>query len=250
MLRGQHTMCHSERSEESAPPLSRSSLRLPLKVAAQIPRLTAPSGTSRAQLGRRRLGMKLSLVSILALVAGCARPTAPVKSFVEEPFPENLSDWRLFVRSGGTVRPNQGVLPYDLNTPLFSDYASKYRFVWMPPGTAAQFREDQVFDFPVGTILVKTFAFPAKRASDKNDKNKAQRIETRLLVHAKSGWVGLLYVWNQKQSEATLQLAADPVAISYSDASGKNHYFTYFLPNANESKQPHTTHPRLFPIGP
>ncbi len=242
-------MCHSERSEESAPPLLRSLLCLPLKVAVQIPRLTTPSHMSRAQLGRRRLGMTLS-IGLLTFLAGCARSTAPVKSFVEEPFPENLSDWRLFVRSGGTLRPNQGVLPYDLNTPLFSDYASKYRFVWMPPGTAARYRDDQVFDFPVGTILVKTFAFPAKGASDPHDNNKAQRIETRLLVHAKSGWVGLPYVWNQKQSEATLQLAADPVAISYTDAAGKNHDFTYFIPNANECKQCHENDRVMLPIGP
>ena len=36
--------------------------------------------------------------------------------------------------------PNEGVLPYDLNTALFSDYAAKHRFVWLPPGTSATYR--------------------------------------------------------------------------------------------------------------
>jgi uncharacterized repeat protein (TIGR03806 family) len=182
----------------------------------------------------------------LVLLAGCARSNNPVRSFVEEPFPEKLSDWHLFVSRGGALQPNQGVLPYDLNTPLFSDYAAKYRFVWMPPGTAAQYRPDQVFDFPVGTVLAKTFAFSAGAAG----MTKERLIETRLLVRGKAGWVGLPYVWNDKQTEAKLDLAADPVAISYSDAAGKKHDFTYFIPNANECKQCHESDRVMLPIGP
>ena len=149
----------------------------------------------------------------------------------------------MFIGHAGALHPNHGVLPYDLNTPLFSDYAAKYRFVWMPPGTAAQYREDQVFDFPVGTILAKTFAFPGNGGGN-------QLIETRLLVHARSGWVGLPYVWNKSQTEAQLQLAPDPVAISYSDARDQRHEFTYFIPNANECKQCHETARVMLPIGP
>ena len=217
---------------------------LPLKLTRLIPGATAAEARVGAHFRRCRLGTTLSLAStVLLLIAGCGRATAPVKSFTEEPFPENLSDWHLFVSDA--LKPNRGVLPYDLNTPLFSDYASKYRYVWMPPGTSAQYRADQLFDFPVGTIFAKTFAFPA------DGKNHKERwIETRLLVHAKSGWVGLPYVWNRKQTEARLQLAADPVAIRYTDASGKSRQFTYFIPNANECKQCHENDRVMLPIGP
>jgi uncharacterized repeat protein (TIGR03806 family) len=183
---------------------------------------------------------------VMALLAGCARATAPVKSFVDDPFPEKLSDWHLFLGRAGIAAPNQGVLPYDLNTPLFSDYASKYRFVWMPPGTAAHYRDDGVFEFPVGTVLIKSFAFPA----DGSGKGNERLIETRLLVHAKKGWVGLPYVWNESQSEAMLDLAPDPVAVGYTDASGKKRDFTYFIPNANECKQCHENSRVMLPIGP
>ena len=185
----------------------------------------------------------LGLVAVITTI-GCSRQ-APVKSFVEEPFPEKLSGWNFFLGHGPQLRPNQGVLPYDLNTPLFSDYAAKYRFVWMPPGTAAQYREDQAFDFPVGTVLIKSFAFP-----DSAEKNHEKLIETRLLVHTRAGWVGLPYVWNEKQTEARLQLVPDPVPISYSDAAGKTHAFTYFIPNANECKQCHENSRVMLPIGP
>jgi uncharacterized repeat protein (TIGR03806 family) len=179
----------------------------------------------------------------LAILAGCKAKPAPVKPFVEEPFPEKLSGWHLFLGLNGTLQPNQGVLPYDLNTPLFSDYAAKHRFVWMPPGTPAQYRDDGVFDFPVGAILAKTFAFPA-------DGGKEKLIETRLLVHAKSGWIGLPYVWNESQTEARLDLVPDPVSVSYADSSGQKHAFTYFIPNANECKQCHENARVMLPIGP
>ena len=222
-----------------------------LNVAEQIPRLTAARRTRWTRFGRRRLGTTLLLgSSFVVLLTGCTRTAAPARSFVEEPFPEKLSAWHLFTARDGALRPNQGVLPYDLNTPLFSDYAAKYRFVWMPPGTVARYRTDQVFDFPVGTVLAKTFAFPAGAAGEIKDKTKERLIETRLLVRGKAGWVGLPYIWNDRQTEANLELAPDPVAISYSDTAGKKHDFTYFIPNANECKQCHENNRVMLPIGP
>lgn len=188
------------------------------------------------------------LALVIGLLAGCRARPEPVRAFLEEPFPEKLSDWRLF-GSGGISRPNARVLPYDLNTPLFSDYASKYRFVWMPPGTSAHYRDDGVFDFPVGAILIKSFAFPAD-GGDSSGRGNEKLVETRLLVHTRTGWVGLPYVWNKDQTEARLDLAPDPVAIRYADASGKQHDFTYFIPNANECKQCHDNARVMQPIGP
>src|SRR4029077_9850314 len=85
-----------------------------------------------------------------------------VRLFLEEPFPKKLSAWHLFAAAAkqGQLTPNPVVLPYDLNTPLFSDYADKYRFVWMPPGSSAEYKDDAAFEFPIGTIFAKSFAFP------------------------------------------------------------------------------------------
>src|SRR5262252_5547615 len=192
----------------------------------------------------RKAALPIVLILLLAL-AGCRRESAGVHPVLTEPFPEKLSQWRLFTASDPTLAPNTGVIPYDLNTPLFSDYASKYRFVWMPAGTSATYREDGVFDFPVGTVLAKSFAFPV-------DGNPAREhlVETRLLVHTGKGWVGLPYIWNESQTEARLDLAPDPVAIHYTDAASKRHEFTYFIPNANECKQCHESNHAMLPIGP
>lgn len=195
---------------------------------------------------RRQILLSLLLTLWLLFTGGCGKLTqTPVQSRLDEPFPEKLSEWHLFVGQAPHLQPNRRVLPYDLNTPLFSDYASKYRFVWMPPGTSAQYREDGPFDFPVGTILVKSFGFPVNVSS-----GPERLIETRLLVHTNKGWVGLPYIWNAKQTEATLELVPDPVAIRYTDSGGVKHEFTYFIPNANECKQCHDNLRTMLPIGP
>jgi uncharacterized repeat protein (TIGR03806 family) len=187
----------------------------------------------------------LALVLLSAAFTGCSKlSNNPVHPFLDEPYPTKLSDWHLFVAHTPRLEPNQRVMPYDLNTPLFSDYASKYRFVWMPPNTSAAYREDSVFDFPVGTILAKSFAFPTE-----NHPEKERLIETRLLVHTKSGWVGLPYIWNESQTEAHLDLAPDPVSIRYTDSAGIKRDFTYFIPNANECKQCHDNNHAMLPIG-
>jgi uncharacterized repeat protein (TIGR03806 family) len=192
----------------------------------------------------RRLSRVILVLSASSMIACCGCSRGPVRSYIEGPFPQKLSEWRLFVSTTPVLKPNKSVVPYDLNTPLFSDYADKYRFVWMPPGTSAQYRKDKPFEFPVGTVLAKTFAFPV------DGQGSEKLIETRLLVHAKNGWVGLPYIWNEQQDEATLQMVPDPVAVKYTDKSGKRHEFTYVIPNANECHECHDNNKVMLPIGP
>ncbi|HEV3279455.1 MAG TPA: SO2930 family diheme c-type cytochrome [Terriglobia bacterium] len=185
----------------------------------------------------------LGLVAVTLLLACCGGERG-VQPHVTPPFPARLSAWRLFTGKPAGLHPNHGVVPYDLNTPLFSDYADKFRFVWMPPGTSAAYRPDGVFDFPVGTILSKTFAF-------RTEPNSPDRlIETRLLVHAKSGWVGLPYVWNRAETEATLDVAADPVPVRFVDDSGHEHSTNYIIPNSNQCKECHAQYKVMAPLGP
>jgi uncharacterized repeat protein (TIGR03806 family) len=181
----------------------------------------------------------------LCLLVGCGRSLHhDVEAHIDAPFPQKLSAWHLFTARSPSLTPNRGVIPYDLNTPLFSDYSDKYRFVWMPPGTSAQYRDDGPFEFPVGTVLAKTFAFPVGAHSTE------KLIETRLLVHSKSGWVALPYVWDEKQTDAALQLVPDPVPVKWTEASGRVHDFTYVIPNANECRECHDNQKVLLPIGP
>jgi uncharacterized repeat protein (TIGR03806 family) len=179
------------------------------------------------------------LLFALAL-ASCNFHGKEVSVFLSEPFPQKLSTWNLYSETRNGLKPNNRVLPYSLRTPLFSDYASKYRFVWMPQGTSAEYRDDTVFEFPVGTILSKSFAFPSGSSE--------RLVETRLLVKTNTGWVALPYIWNDSQTEATLQLVPDPVPVKWSDENG-THDFTYQIPNVNECKECHDNNKTLLPIG-
>jgi uncharacterized repeat protein (TIGR03806 family) len=201
----------------------------------------------RQRIAPRLMGFAFFALACMAGVfSGCNLDFhRDVRLYLEEPFPQKLSAWHLFTVSRGHLTPNARVLPYDLNTPLFSDYADKYRFIWMPPGNSAEYREDVPFEFPVGTIFAKSFAFPAEHQS-----GEERLIETRLLVRTKSAWVPLPYIWNDRQTEATLQLVPNPVAIRYRDAAGRAHNFTYQIPNTNECRECHDNNKSLQPIGP
>jgi hypothetical protein len=50
-------------------------------------------------------------------------------NFKGKSYPEKLSGWGIFEGKLAALKPGQGVVPYGLNTPLYSDYAEKMRFI-------------------------------------------------------------------------------------------------------------------------
>lgn len=156
-----------------------------------------------------------------------------------------LSAYRLFTDEDA-VHPNARVTPYALNTPLFSDYAEKSRFLYLPPGTHAAYRPTGALDLPVGATLVKTFAYPADL---RRPGEKVRLIETRLLIHRRSGWVALTYVWNAERTEARLKRAGARLDVSFVDAHGRPRQVNYHVPNQNQCKECHSLSGRIAPIG-
>ena len=114
-----------------------------------------------------------------------------------------LSDYSLFADPANPLsNANEGII-YDLNTPLFTDDAKKYRFVFVPGEAPAVYRSEDVFDFPVGTVIAKTFTI---QDDLRDDDSPQEIIETRLLIHRKEGWRALPYIWNQAKDDADLTL--------------------------------------------
>ena len=72
--------------------------------------------------------------------------------------PKKLSDFGFFSNMR-LQTPQDGVLPYDLVNPLFTDYTDKLRFIYIPAGGKAEYKENHVFDFPDGSAPIKTFAY-------------------------------------------------------------------------------------------
>jgi uncharacterized repeat protein (TIGR03806 family) len=186
------------------------------------------------------------LTATLALLA-CAPGCGSKSTFRTDEPPEKLSQYGLFVGNGSTQEPVPGVIPYDLNSALFSDYADKFRFVKLPPGTSAEYRDDQAFEFPIGTIIAKTFAYP------KDARNRAlgrRLLETRILKREPQGWTGLPYIWNAQQTEAVLDVAGDMVDVSWTDDQGRERTNNYIIPNSNQCKGCHKLGEEMQPIGP
>ncbi|MGA1196351.1 MAG: SO2930 family diheme c-type cytochrome [Candidatus Latescibacterota bacterium] len=160
--------------------------------------------------------------------------------------PNQLSEYGLFQDTGATQVPMSHVIPYDINTPLFSDYTTKYRFIKIPQNTSATYHATDTFDLPVGTIIAKTFAYP----QDMRDLSKGQRLlETPLLIHRPNGWIGLPYVWNEQQTDATLEIAGETLDVQWTHLDGQTRSNTYMIPNVNQCKQCHDQHGTLKPIG-
>jgi uncharacterized repeat protein (TIGR03806 family) len=159
---------------------------------------------------------------------------------------DKLSDYGFFKGKMSDLTPAEEVMPYQLNMPLFSDYAEKMRFVRLPSGTTASYAPKDVFDFPQGTILIKNFYY----FNDFKDQSKGRFIlETRLLIHQEEGWVAMPYIWNEEQNEAFLEVAGDTKQITWKDEKGKKQVLDYAIPNVNQCKGCHLKAGKMAPIG-
>ena len=205
--------------------------------------------------GSHAAGVVLWCTALLLamLLSGCARTPAEV-TFHGSDNPEHLSEWGLFTVGKGGIAPHTGMVTYELATPLFSDYAQKWRTIWMPKGVHATYDPDRWFDFPVGTIVTKTFYYStpptAATAQDSRTVLKAtpatyqtgvdgldtahvRLIETRLLVKRADGWVALPYVWNADGTDATLERTGADIPLTLDNGSDQQR-FVYSVPNQNQ----------------
>lgn len=116
------------------------------------------------------------------------------------PFPRRLSDSGLFA-STAEHRPAPGVIPYSVNSPLWSDGAHKERFIAVPGTGGITYTASRAWGFPRETVLVKTFALDMQTG----DPATRRRIETRFLTLGDNDeWVGYSYRWNDDQTDAVL----------------------------------------------
>ncbi|HTM23093.1 MAG TPA: SO2930 family diheme c-type cytochrome [Kofleriaceae bacterium] len=165
-----------------------------------------------------------------------------------QPFCTKLSSYRFLSFDGTTQTPSDGVVPFDLNTPLFSDYAFKWRYLYLPPGTSMTYDDTVTFDMPVGAAILKTFWY----AADAREPTVGVRqIETRLLAHREDGWKGITYLWNDEQTEAYAAVAGATVPVSWIDTAGDEQSTSFMVPNANQCKQCHEEEQDVMrPVGP
>lgn len=182
-----------------------------------------------------------------ALVSTSAPPRVNDAVIQSEALPTKLSEFRLLGGAQGRVL-NKGVIPYTLKTPLFSDYAEKFRFAYVPSGTSVDAGDhDGLLGFPVGSVLIKSFGYPADM---RQPTANIRMIETRLLIHRTSGWVTLPYVWDADGQDATLKRAGTRVDVSWVHNDGSKRAISYSVPNVNQCRDCHERAGAITPIGP
>lgn len=121
-------------------------------------------------------------------------------------FPRKLSESGLF-RNVAHHEMEAGVIPYSVNSPLWSDGAIKSRFFAIPADAGEDDKPPKIglagargWNLPDGTVLVKSFALE----TTEGDAGSRRWIETRFLTREQGEWIGYSYEWNADQSDATL----------------------------------------------
>lgn len=137
-----------------------------------------------------------------------------------------LSDYNFFIGDLKNQIPSLNVLPYAPASSLFSDYAHKKRFVWMPVGSKGTYNgDDKVLELPVGAALIKTFYYDNVQPD-----NTTRIVETRVMIRKADGWIFADYVWNTAQTEAYYDLAGSYTPISWKDDNNVIRNVDYRIP--------------------
>jgi uncharacterized repeat protein (TIGR03806 family) len=136
-----------------------------------------------------------------------------------------------------TMEPEGFLVPYAVNSPLWSDGAVKTRYMALPRNTHIHFAAQGEWQFPAGTVFVKTFQLPV----DDTDASVLRRLETRLLVRDTNGYVyGATYKWRADGSDADLVTAGMTEDITIKTATGTRIQH-WFYPGRQDCLTCHTT---------
>lgn len=192
-----------------------------------------------------------SLIIALIIIVSCSKsddseyiqPVAPIVEQPVEPIEESpvtvdlttvpyakLSDYKFFEGDMKDQKPSLNVLPYQPASSLFTDYAHKKRFVWMPKGKKARYNSDgTVLELPVGAALIKTFYY--ENVQNIANVGGTRIIETRVMIRKETGWIFADYVWNAEQTEATYDLAGSFTTVTWKDENHVEKTAEYRIPS-------------------
>jgi uncharacterized repeat protein (TIGR03806 family) len=107
------------------------------------------------------------------------------------------------VNPANPTQPAAGLIPYAPNAPFFSDGAVKTRWLALPNGQRINVNDEDDFEFPNGSVLVKNFTLGTRL------------VETRLFMrHDNGNWAGYTYEWNAGGTEATRVIGGKTVTVA------------------------------------
>lgn len=189
------------------------------------------------------------VASVLAMLLAAGALAAPA-------IPPSLADYGVLDSDGQTLHIRGNTMVYTLASPLFSDYALKFRTLTLPAGSRVGVAagEEEALDLPVGTIISKTFFYARDpdqpggwlkggriEGGEEIDLRRFQLVETRILRREADGsWLANTYVWDAEQRSASLRRIGLEIDSQLRDsASGKRQALRYSVPNARQCQSCH-----------
>jgi len=144
-----------------------------------------------------------------------------------------------------TLTPVAGLIPYEVNSPLWSDGARKQRWIAIPNNgthdTAAErvtYSDEGSWSFPIGTVVVKHFTLPV----DERNPSLEKRLETRFFINGTDGvYYGVTYRWNDAGTDAELLPggASRDLTVTQTDGSTRNQRWDF--PSRSDCRTCHTS---------
>ena len=135
-----------------------------------------------------------------------------------------------------TLAPSPALVPYVVNSPLWSDAAVKSRWIALPTNTAITFYPTGEWSFPVGTVFLKNFEL----VTNENFPALRRRLETRVLVCDTNGYVyGATYRWRTNNADADIVSFGTNENISITTATGVRTQ-TWYYPGRLDCLRCHT----------
>lgn len=194
---------------------------------------------------------KLFILFVLSLLAySCDNDDSmtPVEApLVIAEFRPNLSELNLYTGNISDLNITSRAFPYELNTPLFTDYAHKERLIALPPNSSMEFDGDGFPIFPDNTVIAKTFYYNL----DERDLSLGRQIiETRVIIKTNGEWESGDYKWNEDQTDAVLDPEGSTLPITWIDSNGISNSTTYAIPSSSQCFDCHNTYGNTTPIGP
>ena len=138
--------------------------------------------------------------------------------YTAHPFPKKLSAWNIFTtQDGQNFSLNSHMVPYTIQNSLFTDYAKKFRALYIPPSKQIAIEEGKLI-YPVGSLLIKVFGYesdeiqrtpdtprsenPAQFIGELSSLDSWDLVEIRLMVKGERGWRGIPYLWQPDYKDA------------------------------------------------
>ncbi len=212
--------------------------------------------SAKPQFMKKHYAVALVFIAFTTILISCSKSDndvyvelSPVSVDLTQVPYAKLSDYNFFDGPMKDQNPALDVLIYEPASALFTDYAHKKRFVWMPKGTKATYEGDgKVLNLPIGAAIIKNFYY--ENVQNTTPIGSTRIIETRIMIKKSSGWIFAEYVWNEEQTEAYLDMAGSNTTVEWKDENNSTRLVeSYRIPSDQQCMTCHKSNEQPVPIG-